>query len=260
MKDEQHYATPVPKSPALRRLSQIDLSFFSPSSPFRSSSNRGRVSPAFDFCAPVKSPFVDAQGPVGKSTRKRKTKPRLTKRTMQILSFLEYDGVNDKENRMNATPKKASSAFPRPGSKTPMSARKFAAMNLNRKQQKGDAVVIGMGGPGEPSPYGLDYDRFGKGLGESVSPRDDGKRFVPVYKTMALYRRSERMDHNIKLGLDLHEYLIKQGLTPTRATRMARPYFMDDAQLRTPPPSLSPFRQSARLLFGHDSVIPTPKQ
>ena len=258
-------STPPPKSPALRRLSQIDLSFFSPASPVRNiiNSNQGRVSPAFDFFPPEKS------------TRKRKKKPRLTKRTKQVLSFLEPDlhvvGSLDKENATKVTPMKTKNSRNKGLKKdsTPFSARKLAVINIGRKQReegmdnnksKVPAEVAIPSSSSYASPYGADYERFSKSIENEGSPQDNGQVYVPVYKMMPLYRRSERMDHNIKLGLELHDYLVSQGLTPTRATRMARPYFHDDFQLCTPPKSFSPFRQSARILFGHDSIIPTPGQ
>ena len=87
---------------------------------------------------------------------------------------------------------------------------------------------------------------------------DENTTYVPMHAVTNLYRRSEIMEHNIEVGIKLHEYLLSQGLTPSKASKMARPYFLEDFRSKTPPKRFSPFRKSARLLFGHDAVIKTP--
>ena len=87
---------------------------------------------------------------------------------------------------------------------------------------------------------------------------DENTTYVPMHAVTNLYRRSEIMEHNIEVGIKLHEYLLSQGLTPSKASKMARPYFLEDFRSKTPPKTFSPFRKSARLLFGHDAVIKTP--
>ena len=52
--------------------------------------------------------------------------------------------------------------------------------------------------------------------------------YVPMHSVTNLYRRSEIMEHNIGVGIQLHEYLLSQGLTPTKASHMTRPYFLED--------------------------------
>jgi hypothetical protein len=188
-----------PQSPALRRLAQIDLSFFSPSG-VSSPRHRGQVSPAF-FDYDSGSHTNIGVGIAGKSSRKHR-KPRLTKRTRQVLSFL--DDNDEKEN---------------------------ITVQESPKQQP---------------------------AAELPSPAPSYNDLVPMHRMVGLHRRSEVMEHNINVGLELHYYLLSQGLTPTRATKMARPYFMEEWQPRTPPKSFTPFRKSARVLFGHDSVLPTP--
>ena len=72
------------------------------------------------------------------------------------------------------------------------------------------------------------------GTGNNDSEQDLYDMYVPMHSVTNLYRRSEIMEHNIGVGIKLHEYLLSQGLTPTKASHMARPYFLEDFRSKTP--------------------------
>lgn len=235
----------LPSSPGTRQVEDIDLSFFGKSygrqtpkqykSPryrnrnFSSPRRRGQISPAvFDI-------DMDHAAITGKSTRKKKRKPKLAKKTKQVmLSFLDS---SPSPLRLS---KRTNELFP-PHDNNNM--RKLATTNLIRNNRKNQ------------QPNGKARNRRDSQEDEG---EDENNTYVPMHAVTNLYRRSEIMEHNIEVGIKLHEYLLSQGLTPSKASKMARPYFLEDFRSKTPPKTFSPFRKSARLLFGHDAVIKTP--
>ena len=239
------HANSFPSSPGTRQVEDIDLSFFSKgfakgtpkrfASPhyrnrtFSSPRRRGQISPAiFDI-------DMDHAAITGKSTRKKKRRPKLAKKTKQVmLSFLDSSPsplrLSKRTNELFSTHNNNS-------------MRKLATNNLMRSSRQKEL------------PSGRVKNRRDNQENED---EDENTTYVPMHAVTNLYRRSEIMEHNIEVGIKLHEYLLSQGLTPSKASKMARPYFLEDFRSKTPPKTFSPFRKSARLLFGHDAVIKTP--
>ena len=225
-------------SSPFRTVNQINLSFFnspranitpsknrqsgnSAASPyhnrgiFSSPRQRGRVSPAiFDI-------NMDHASIIGKSTRKKKKKrtPKLAKKTKRVMvSFLDTGTPSPLK-----LSKKTNQLFP---SNNSNSIRKLATKNLirnnnnnisNKQNNKNDDCRNKKGGNSNDDCEQDLYDMY-----------------VPMHSVTNLYRRSEIMEHNIGVGIQLHEYLLSQGLTPRKASHMARPYFLEDFRSKTP--------------------------
>eukprot|EP00943_MAST-04B_sp_MAST-4B-sp1_P004638 g4638.t1 len=225
-------------SSPFRTVNQINLSFFnspranktpskngqsgnSAASPcyntgiFSSPRQRGRVSPAiFDI-------NMDHASIIGKSTRKKKKKrtPKLAKKTKRIMvSFLDTGTPSPLK-----LSKKTNQLFP---SNNSNSIRKLATKNLMRNNNNN----IG----NKQSSKNDNYRNTKGGTGNNDSEQDLYDMYVPMHSVTNLYRRSEIMEHNIGVGIKLHEYLLSQGLTPTKASHMARPYFLEDFRSKTP--------------------------
>ena len=263
-------------SSPFRTVNQINLSFFnSPrknktpnNKKNRKNNNSGAASPYYNkniFSSPRRrgqvSPAIfdidmDHASIIGKSTRKKKRKPKLAKKTKQVMvSFLDTSSPSPLK-----LSKRTNQLF---ASNNSNNIRRLATNNLmrnnnkrnenNKKKKRNNSNNNNNKKKENNNNYNNNNDKE-----EEEEEQDIHDMYVPMHSITNLYRRSEIMEHNIEVGIKLHKYLLSQGLTPSKASKMARPYFLEDFRSKTPPKTFSPFRKSARVLFGYDAVTKTP--